>query len=174
VDPRLTSGPEAEAPRGSPARCSRSALRGRNQRCARGTPSRPFRDPSCAARQGAGANRGNGRLGHVRAWPRGCVDATVTPDRREHSSRARGECASAQALPSRRVKERGTSFCYALTAPSLNRVNLTRKGDFPLQRPMMRLWGKGSGLRSAALRLLRGGRVRRVRDVNQCRRPFAT
>ena len=28
----------------------------------------------------------------------------MTPDRREHSSRARGECASAQALPSRRVR----------------------------------------------------------------------
>ena len=57
---------------------------------------------------------------------------------------------------------------------SLDRVNLTRKGDFALRRPMMRIWGKGSGLRPTASCVLRRGRVSRVRDVNRCRRAFAT
>jgi hypothetical protein len=60
---------------------------------------------------------------------------------------------------------------------SLNRVTVTRKGDFSPARPMMRIWGKGSGLRSAAPCLLGSG-VRRVRGVrsivNRCRRGFAT
>ena len=61
---------------------------------------------------------------------------------------------------------------------SLNRVNVARKGDFSPPRPMMRTWGKGSGVSSAAPCLTGRGRVRRMRGMgstgNRCRWAFAT
>jgi hypothetical protein len=60
---------------------------------------------------------------------------------------------------------------------SLNRVILTRKGDFPPREPMMWLWGRVSGLIAAASCLLGSGTrpVRNVRStVNRCHLVFAT
>jgi hypothetical protein len=40
-------------------------------------------------------------------WPRGCVDATAIPDRREHSPVQRGECASLRlSVPQGRKRSR--------------------------------------------------------------------
>jgi hypothetical protein len=60
-----------------------------------------------------------------------------------------------------------------LSAESLDRVNVTRKGDFSPPRPMMWVWGEGSGLSSTAPCLLGSG-ARQVRDVNRCHRESAT
>jgi hypothetical protein len=60
-----TSGHEAEAPRGSLATCRSTGVRARKQEDAPGAHLRDQRNPSCAFVQGAGANRGNGRPGHV-------------------------------------------------------------------------------------------------------------
>ena len=61
---------------------------------------------------------------------------------------------------------------------SLDRVIVTRKGDFLLPRPMMRVWGRGSGVSSATPCLLGRGRVRPVRAVRsmrtRCQRGFAS
>jgi hypothetical protein len=61
----------------------------------------------------------------------------------------------------------------ALSAESLDRVNVTRKGDFSPPRPMMWMWGNGSGLRSVAPCPLGSG-ARPVRNVNRCHWEFAT
>jgi hypothetical protein len=66
-----------------------------------------------------------------------------------------------------------SSSADALSAESLDRVNVTRKGDFSPPRPMMWVWGTGSGLSSAAPCLL-GSRARQVRDVNRCHWESAT
>ncbi len=63
-------------------------------------------------------------------------------------------------------------------AQSLDRVIVTRKGDFSLPRPMMRLWGLGTGLSGAAPCLVGRGRVRPVWAVrstrSRCQRGFAS
>jgi hypothetical protein len=59
-----------------------------------------------------------------------------------------------------------------------SRESLPQKDDLLLLPPMIRPWGKGSGLRSAAPCLMGRGRVRRVRLIgparNRCRLGFAT
>ena len=59
-----------------------------------------------------------------------------------------------------------------------SRESLPQEDDLLLLPPMIRPWGKGSGLRSAAPCLMGRGRVRRVRLIgparNRCRLAFAT